>query len=415
MLVSPFYGMIVEIIGRKYCVFLVGVPQLLSFALIAVANSKWMLYAGRAVSGVAEAAMLTSVPIYIGEVTEPRVRSSWGHTAVIMLFLGQFIINVIGTFADIKTTAIICSIFPITHMLLFVFAAESPYYLLKKNKEEKARKALQKLRWRHDVEEEMKSIHQAVKRQASESSSFKDLITIPSNRRSLIIMLVLRGAQVMSGLPAFEIYASYMFEESGGDVSHSTAAIIFMGILSVGIAVAPFIILRFGTRPTTILSCLGCALVLTVVTAYFIISECTDIDVDSFKLVPLIGMFIFIVVCAVGIGIIPVFMLGELFSASVKGKAAAVSNMAFAPMVMVASKMFQVLAQNFGLYAPFAVFTVSTFAFTIITYYYVPETIGKTLEEIQQFLKQQTGNSTKMVDPIVNTITITNPSASSHN
>lgn len=401
--VSPFYGMLVEVIGRKFCVLLVGIPQLLSLLVTAIAKTKWTLYAGRAMAGIAEAASLTSVPIYIGEVAEANVRSCWGHVAVVSLFLGQFVINVIGTLADIRTTALICCIFPVTHVMLFAFAPESPYYLLKNSKEDKARKALQKLRWRHDVDEEMKSIHQDVIRQMSEASTaFKDLVTIASNRRSLIIALVLRGAQVMSGLPAFEIYASYMFEEAGGGVPHSAAAITFMGTLAFATALGPFVIWRCGTRPTTILSCLGCAILLTIETAYFVVKERTDLDVGMFRMVPLMGMISFILICGVGIGILPGLMMGELFSASVKGKASAVCNMVFALTVMMVSKGFQVLAQGFGLHGPFAIFTISTFAFTIICYYCVPETTRKTLEEIQQSLKEngKRRTSTKKVEPL---------------
>lgn len=387
ILASPFYGHLLEIIGRKYCVLLIGVPQLVSLLLVSVADSKWILYAARFVAGIAEAAMFTSVPIYIGEVVEPRVRSSWGHTTTVVIFMGQFVINVIGTFTDIRTTALICAIFPAIHMVLFSFAAESPYYLCKVGKDDKAEKALQRLRWRKNVDEEIKSIQKDVKRQLAESSTFKDLITIDSNRRALVVMLVLRSAQQLSGLPAFEAYTSYMFQQAGGEISHSLSAIIFMGTLALAIAIAPFIVGRFGTRTMTIFSCLGCAIVLTIESAYFVVSECTSINVDSFRLVPLVGMLVFILLCAVGLGIIPTFMSGVIFSASIKGKASAVSNVAFAILVMVASKSFQVLAYNFGLYAPFIMFTICSYAFTVITYYCVPETKGKTLEEIQQDLK----------------------------
>lgn len=387
---SPFYGHLLEVIGRKYCVLLVGVPQLVSLLLIAIADSKWILYASRFVAGVAEAAMFTSVPIYIGEVVEPRVRSSWGHTTTVVIFMGQFVINVIGTFADIRTTALICAVFPVIHMVVFSFAAESPYYLFKVGKDDKAEKALQQLRWRRNVDEEIKSIQRDVKRQLAESSTFKDLLTIDSNRKALLIMLILRSAQQLSGLPAFETYTSYMFKQAGGDISHSLSAIIFMGVLAVAIAIAPLVVGRYGTRRMTILSCLGCAIVLSVETAYFVVSECTTINVEAFKLVPLVGMLVFIIVCALGLGIVPTFVSGVIFSASIKGKASAVSNVAFAILVMLATKTFQVLEYNFGLFAPFILFTICSYVFTVLIYYCIPETKGRTLEEIQQALKGNT-------------------------
>lgn len=386
-LTAPLFSKLVDVIGRKSSVLLVAVPQLISWILVGVAKTVWVFYLARLVAGIGDAALFATIPIYVCEIAEPRVRGTWGNIVAISIYVGIFLINVIGAYYDIVTTAIICGCFPVLHVLLFCFMPESPYYLLMKNKEEEARDALRILRWRIDVDEELVSLKTDVARQVSETGTMKELFTIVSNRKALIMCLLIRVAQQFSGLPAYEVHTQYMFEEAGGDISEKTSAIILSGVLALSVGLSAFIVEKFGRKPLTIFSCFGCGIILAIETVYFFITQYEIFDTSSFGWLPLVGMLVYIVVCSTGIGILPTLILGEIFSASIKGNATSVMNIALAVCLLAVPKLFHSLVYQFGISAPFCFFTICCFASGIFSCFYVVETKGKTLEEIQQELK----------------------------
>lgn len=387
MVSSPIFAKLLNSIGRKPTILIIAIPQFIAWILIAFGNSLITLYLGRTITGIADGAAFTTVPVYIGEILEPKLRGSLGSLLSFSIYFGQFFINVIGAYTSMKVSALVCGIFPILFFISFIFMPETPYYLLMKNRAEAARNSLKKLRMTNNVEEELTKLIADVQRQVSESNSMKDLFIIDSNRRAMFIAIGLRVAHQLSGIAAFSVYTQYVFEKSGSSVSESISAIIFTGLQVIVVCFGPLIVDRFGRRPLMFFSCSGCAVLLTIEAIYFFFNEYTSIDILHFKWVPLTGMLLYIIVFGVGFGIVPTLMLSELFSASIKGKAVCCMSLFYHFCICVTSKIFQLMADNLGLFAPFTLFSVCCFCSILFSYYFVPETKGKSLEEIQQCLK----------------------------
>lgn len=384
---SPLVALALDLIGRKKTVLFIAVPHITACLLVIFAKNIYVLYASRFVAGLGDAVLFCGIPTYIGEIAVPSVRGSWGNLVAIGIYFGQFTMNVVGSYYDIITTASILIWVPIIMACFTMILPESPYYLLMKGREDEARNVLRKFRWRADVEHELSSLSQDVQRQISESGTFKDLITIATNRKALLISIAIRGCQQLSGLPAFAVYTQYMFNEAGGNLSASTSAIIYTGVLFCMTSGYAFVVERFGRRPLMIFSSFGCAIVLLTEATYFLVDQKFGVDVSGVRWIPLAGMICYIVVCSSGLGIIPTLMLGELFSTSVKGKALCVLNICFSIYILSVSKLFQVLTTNFGMYVPFFLFSGCCFVGTVFSYFCIPETKGKTLEEIQEIFR----------------------------
>ncbi|KAF2879390.1 hypothetical protein ILUMI_26785 [Ignelater luminosus] len=300
---APLFSTLIDAIGRKNCLLLVAVPQFIAWILTALAENIWIYYLATFFSGIGNAASYTIIPVYVCEIAEPTVRGTW------------------GAYNDIKTAALICGCLPIIQILLFFYVPESPYYLLMKGRDDEASKTLTILRWRTNVEKEVLTLKEDVARQISESGTMKDLFSIISNRKALIMCVGMRIAQQFSGLSAFEMHTQYLFQQAGGDVSHEISAITVSGTLALSVSLSAFAVERFGRRPLMLFSSLGCALILTVETVYFSINIFTRVDVSNFGWLPLVGMLAYMVVCATGLGILPTLISGEVFSASIKSKA----------------------------------------------------------------------------------------------
>ncbi|XP_025831114.1 facilitated trehalose transporter Tret1-like [Agrilus planipennis] len=243
-------------------------------------------------------------------------------------------------------------------------------------------------RWKKDVDEEFIKLESDVKRQISEKGTLRDLFVKSVNRRALIVGCGLRAAQQFSGMPAFGVYTQYMFEQSGSVFSKSTSSIIYTGALLLIMSSNMFLMDRYGRRLSMMLSSIGCGLTLLVLAAFCYVADNELVDVSSVRWIPLLGMVIWLLFAGSGLGLVPILMLGELFSASVKGKAINVVCIFFAASFLTSTKVFQTLANNFGLFAPFTFFGLCCVVILIFSYTCVPETKGKTLEEIQQMLRR---------------------------
>ncbi|KAF5299096.1 hypothetical protein FQR65_LT09454 [Abscondita terminalis] len=383
---TPLTSILTELIGRKKVILLMSIPQGLAWVLIATTNNLTYLYISRILCGLADTVVNITVPTYIGEIATPSVRGSWGNLLIILLYFGQFLINVIGAYYDIVTTAVIFLCVPIAHFILVMFVPESPYYLLAKNKVKEAEKSLQILRWSNNVRDELNSLSNDVKRQTSESGTLKDVFMDAVNRKALIICIVLRLSQHFSGISAFCVYTQYIFSLAGSNLSASTGAIIYTGICLGMSSVYAFVADKFGRRYMLIVSSIGCTFALLVESVYFYIRFETQIDLSNVNWIPLAGMVLYVIASTCGIGLLPHLITGELFSANVKSKAVGVVNINVSLGMIIAPKLFQVLSEYVGPYLPFLVFAVCTFLTLIFCFLYVPETKGKTLEEIQQIL-----------------------------
>lgn len=384
----PFFSVLIDIVGRKKMIIFAAIPHTAAWILIAFAENYYTFYISRVVSGVVDGIIFCTVPIYIGEVSTPSVRGSWGNLFAISLCLGQFFINVVGAYCTIRTTAYIFCCVPIIYGILCLAIPESPYYLIMKGRKNEARDALRILRWTENIDGEFATLEHDVQRQISEPGKLKDLIMIPSNRKALLISIAVRAGQQLSGIPAFGMYTQFLFNQAGGNISASISSIIYASALLVMVIVAAFFVDKFGRKTLMTFSSFFCGIILCVEATYFYIDTETTIDMSNLKWLPITGMLIYIVTFSSGLAVVPTLMMGELFSASIKSKALCVLCICVSLFVLTVSKLFQTLTVNFGMYVPFYFFSACCFGSTIISYYWVLETKGRTLEEIQQDLKK---------------------------
>lgn len=388
MVATPIFGKLCDKIGRKLTILTMAVTQSAAFLSAAFAKNIYIFYLSRFFSGLSDACVFVTIPTYVGEVTTPKVRGAWGNCVGLFSYIGQVVISVIAGYNTITTGALISLIFPILLAVCFSFMPESPYYLLMKGKKEEAYKALQYLFRLRNVDAEIKQLENDVNRQMSESGTWKDLFTIRSNRKALYAGLFLRGVQQFSGITVWGVYTEYIFKQAGGSVSATESAIIILTAFSLCSFVAGIFFTKIGAKRAVKYSTLLSSLVLAAVGIFFYISlECPQIDVSKFKWFPLVGMLLYVPVFCMGLGIAPTFMLSELFSTSIKGKGLCALTISYGLLQCATTKLFQLLEVNFGMYTPFAFFAICTFGSTFLVNRFVPETRGKTLEEIQQELK----------------------------
>ncbi|XP_018333569.1 facilitated trehalose transporter Tret1-like [Agrilus planipennis] len=386
-LVSPIFLMMANRIGRKLALLFIPIPQFLSWLIIAFSTTSVHLYISRIVAGVSDASLFTFLPIYLSEITEPKVRGRWSCSLMVLLYFGQVVINATGSYLGIRTTAWVAAALSLVGFLIILLVPESPYFLLMRGRKEEAEKSLKFLRWRNDVGKEITQISSDVQRQLTERGRLRDLFIIKSNLRALLICMKIRLSQQMSGMVAFIFYSQTIFKEAGGDIHQSISSIIFMSLMTIMSCLGASFIDKFGRKPLFIGSTLECGTSLLILSVYFYVKEYTSINVDSFNWIPLIGMLLFVLGSGFGLNIVPTVLLGEMFPVSVKEKALCILTCFFGLCVMLVAKLFQILLQTTGLFGTFLLFCICCYVSAITNYFVLIETKGKTLEDIQQELK----------------------------
>lgn len=292
-------------------------------------------------------------------------------------------INCLAPNFSIKTTALICASSPILAFLAFIWMPESPYFLLMKENVEDAKKSLSFLR-KTDITKDLDALQCDVKRQMSEKGSFKDLITIESNRKALIIMIGVRTMQQASGISAWGIFTQTVFLKSDINFSPVTITVFYYILVIIVQCSGSCQVDKYGRRTLLIISSFLCAVTLTSGGAYFYLQEKFDLSVLNWM--PVAIMLIFVVFYGFGLSIIPTLMLGEMFSVSIKGKALCIMCIYYGAVAALTVKLFHFLAE-LGLHLPFFTFGFFCFLNVIFAYLFIIETKGKSLEDIQQALK----------------------------
>ncbi|KAF5298908.1 hypothetical protein FQR65_LT09560 [Abscondita terminalis] len=376
----------VDKFGRKNSILIAAVQNVVAWILIAFAPSVEYIYVARFLTGIAGDVAFVSAPMYIGEIADQKIRGFLGACIYLMMLLGILVVYSVAPFVTIPISSAVGCSFVIIQLLTLPFMPESPYYLLVKNKKEKARRSLQRLRGTMDVEKELEEIAAGVERQNSERGRPIDLILINSNRKALIIMTVLNCAQHFSSISVMLMNIHSILDDAASILTASTAAIIFSALMLVAASIAATVIDKAGRKILLSSSSILTGIALAILATYFAIKN-SGTDVSSFNWVPVFSVMLYAVTFKYGLGMVPIVMTAELFPTSVKAMGMTIADAMYVIFAIASIYLFQHLKGIYGMHVPFFMFAASCFLTALFTIFFIPETKGRTLEEIQLILK----------------------------
>lgn len=293
-----------------------------------------------------------------------------------------------GSYVALRTATYICVGIPFLFVILGSFLPESPYQLIKDRKYEEAKQSIKWLRRKCDIEDEFIQMRSDVDRQLSESGTWKDLVTIPSNRRALRAGILLRASQQFCGILVFISNSQLIFQKAGTNIGPEYSSMIFSGIFWILNLLCSISVEKFGRVASYFYSLVASGIILIMMAFYFVLEQYDLVDIEHIRWFPLAGMISWMIAFSPGLGIVPTLMLGELFSSSIKSKGLCVLVGVFGIAVFLTSNIFNILSTYVGFYGPFLVYGISCLVSAVLTLRWVPETKGKTLEEIQQILRK---------------------------
>lgn len=189
----------------------------------------------------------------------------------------------------------------------------------------------------------------------------------------------------MSGVQAVEQYAEFIFSQANSNLEGKYLTMILGTVQVVCTIVCMFITDRSGRKLLLIISAIGSACSTAMVAIYFNL-EHDYVDISKLTWLPAIGVIMYVIMFSVGLSALPSTMIGELFPTNVKPLGTMVIIITAGIEAFGVTNLYPIIANNFGEHIPFWIFTACSLAGALFILIYVPETKGKTLQQIQEEL-----------------------------
>ncbi|XP_046738961.1 facilitated trehalose transporter Tret1-like [Diprion similis] len=402
-LAPPFGIFIFHRIGSKTGILISTIPVALSWIMILLAKNISVLIAARILAGYGVGLSMCVFPIYTGEILSKHLRGSQGAVTIVMFNAGLLFIFATGPYLGIKISAWIGLTLNIIFFVSFWFAPESPYFLVKVGKIEAAEAALEKLRGKTDVTEEIELIKATIKdkgislqdKKISEKSvssgkwnAVVQLFTIRGNIKAFGISMILAVMTHFSGFSGLMSFCPHIFKDMGSNMEVNNSVTSFGVIQMISGIITIGIVNRIGRRPIFFISTAVTAFCLSVIAVYFFLLDHMEVDVKPYYLIPYATIFLYVMAVNVSCITIPGIIMSEIFATDVKALASCIYAMIGGLIGFLTVKAYMLTYKIWGLghSMPFFIYALVTAMCAIPLVRLLPETRGKTFLEIQKKL-----------------------------
>ncbi|KAL2748996.1 facilitated trehalose transporter Tret1-like [Vespula maculifrons] len=382
---TPIMGPISEKLGRKMTGCLLGLPFLTCSFLMIFATDQIHIFIARFFAGVGGAGAFFLVPLYVSEICCDSIRGMLGSLLVLVVNLGILIAYILGAFLSFKIFNICIAVLPMIYLGSFLFLPETPVYLIRYNRLREADRSLMWLRAGHQltVERELLRLQIAAKEAATSTKSvgFMDLFRNRGTIKALIIALGIFGGQQFCGIFAMISYTETIFRISGSSLSPNTAAITVGAIQVIGSYLSTSLMERTGRRPLLLISCMGMCICHYVLGTFCYLQE-LNYDISVFGWIPVVALSVYVITYCLGMGPGPYVICSEIFEQDIFSLAIAITLLFTWIIAFMVVKFFANLVDLIGMFGCFFILGTSCILTFIFIYVFIPETKGRSREDI---------------------------------
>ncbi|XP_067007203.2 facilitated trehalose transporter Tret1 isoform X2 [Anabrus simplex] len=383
MVGAPPSGLLVQTVGRKVAVASLALPFILSYVLLLSVSSLPWIYVARFLAGMALGGVCLSIPIYVAEIAEDHVRGALGALLQVMFNIGLLFAYAVGAADNYLVLNASCLLVPILFFAAFVWMPESPVFLLSKGRTSEAHRALQWLRGPlHNTQFEMQKLEAAALEDARQKTSWRSTVTNRATVRALVISLGLVAFQQLSGVCVVFSYTEKIFEMAGSSLSPSLSAVL-VGLVMLAMSyVTTVLVDRTGRKVLLLSSSVLMAVAHGLLGLYLALSP-----LPGWSWLPLFSVLLYISMYCAGLGPLPWTVMAEVLPANVKGQAGSLVSCFCWALSFAVTKVFVNLEQGIGLHFTFWLFGLCCAFSAVFVALMVPETKGKSLQQIQEELE----------------------------
>ena len=382
-------GPAIHRLGRKKVLVTCALLYAASAVMSAIATDLTFFNVSRIIGGLAIGASIITAPVYVAEVAPPQYRGRLVGLNQFTIVLGISVAYFSNYFLlDIgennwRWMLGVEAVPAALYFLLLLRVPESPRWLVMQGREVTAREVIERLVDRAQASSLLQDI-QASLAGSPGQARYRELFT-GKLARVTAIAIVLGLCQQMSGVNAVFSYAPMIFEQAGAATSAAFISAAVVGVVNLlATVIAIWSMDRFGRRPLLIAGAAGMTFAHVVLAGSALAGH-----FEGYLVLAAIMLFIASFALSVGPGYW--ILISEILPNWARGIAISVIQAitSMASIIVVQLFPWQVstvgIAGTFGIYALFTVFTI------VLVQRYIPETKGKSLEQIQQDLLARSG------------------------
>lgn len=397
-----FAGVLSDKLGRKYTMIISAVLFTSSAIGCAFAADFNQLVIYRIIGGVGIGVVSIISPLYISEISVARYRGrlvSLYQLAVTAGFLGAYLANyqllMLGekgvSFAALFMEKIFLSevwrgmlgVEAIPALLFFIvifFIPESPRWLILKNKVVKARHILNRI---YASEEEAGiQLRETQSVITSEEKSDWRMLLNPRVLRIVAIGAAIAILGQFMGVNAVLYYGPTIFEDAGLSGGDSLFYQTLIGVVNIGTTVLALLIIdKVGRKTLVYFGVSGMMISLVLIGFYFMFGEALKLS-NTLLLV----LFLFYIFCCAGsISAVIFVFLSEMFPMKIRGVAMSIAGFSLWIGTFLIGQLTPWMLQTLTAAGTFFLFAVMCVPYMLIVWKLMPETAGKSLEEIERY------------------------------
>ncbi|MDP2338526.1 MAG: sugar porter family MFS transporter [Bacteroidota bacterium] len=367
--------------GRKKVLMLAALLFFISAVGSATAHSLIFFLVARILGGLAVGVASILSPMYIAELAPAKYRGtlvSLNQLAIVIGILVAFFSNylLVGTGENNWRWMLLVMAAPAILLFFSLFLVpESPRWLAARNRNDEALKVLLKTSGKESALAELKEIGETLT--VHEESKFSDLLT-PKIKPLLFIGIILAVFQQITGINTIMYYAPKIFANVGqSNDSALLQTILIGGTNLVFTLVAMVLIDRFGRKLLIIIGSMGMTLMLAGLSVLFFTNQTSGVLV----LVFILGYIAFF---AASLGPAVWVVAAELFPNRLRSKGMSIAIVSLWIACAIVTIAFPIMLERLSGGITFLIFSLICLANLLYVLKYVPETKGKTLEELEK-------------------------------
>ncbi len=374
-------GLLADRLGRRRLLIVTAAVFASGAVGAALAPAIVWLVAARVVAGAAIGIASFVAPLYISEIAPVAIRGKLVSINQVALTSGIVIsygIDYAFAGSEAWRWMFALAVIPAAAFAVgLVFIPESPRWLVGRGHLDQARAVLTRIRGPEQVEGELTEIRNSV---AQQQGHWSELLG-PLLRPAMVVGIGLAVAQQITGINTVIYYAPTILKFAG--LSSSSVAILAsvgVGLVNVALTlVAMQLIDRVGRRPLLLVSLAGMAVSLFVLGLAFALPQLKG----SLGWIAVAGLMTYVGSFAVGLG--PVFwlMLSEIYPLRMRGRAMSVGTVANWGANLIVALSFLTLTEVLGKAPTFWLYGVVSIGAWVFAFLLVPETKGRSLEDIE--------------------------------
>ena len=397
-----FAGILSDKFGRKSTMILSAILFSTSAIGCAVSTDFNQLVIYRIIGGVGIGVVSIISPLYISEVAVAQYRGrlvSLYQLAVTIGFLGAYLVNyqLLGysmSNPDVSTgwwnLVFVSEVWrgmlgmetlpAIMFFIIIFFIPESPRWLILKGKEEKATNILERIYT--SSKEALFQLTETKSVLSSESKSEWKLLLQPGIRKAVIIGVCIAVLGQFMGVNAVLYYGPSIFENAGLSGGDSLFYQVLVGLVNTLTTILALVIIdKVGRKKLVYYGVSGMVISLVLIATYFIYGESWGIS----SIFLLIFFLFYVFCCAVSICAVVFVLLSEMYPTRVRGLAMSIAGFALWIGTYLIGQLTPWMLQNLTPAGTFFLFAVMCVPYMLIVWKLVPETTGKSLEEIERY------------------------------